>query len=734
MKTCRKTKQIQEKRAHHRKNLLINCDYVSGDCVRKDFADNISAGGAFIEMANPIEVKQEISLVFPLSGGEENIKIIGEVVRTSPQGVGVKFKNTISASLINSIFNNIKASIKDKAARAGSKEQSKIDIIRHAQRRNQLAFILPNLCGQLTETMLRHIESQAEWVHLRKGEVLLRQGKIEESMYVLVSGRLQAVREDEEGREHTLGEIARGECVGEMSLFTGEARSATIYAIRDSYLVKFTKPAFENIAERHPQVMVTIAKILINRLGKTIRSPSADSTVTNFAVVFISQHLPRKDFTMRLVKALSAYGTTLHLNSDTLDWITGIPGAAQAPENSPYSIQLSTWLDEQETRYDFVIYEADEACSNWTNRCIRMADHVLLVAQAKEDPVQNGVQRALKSAESDITTARRSLILVYPLGHPAPTGTSRWLEEWKVGMHHHLRWDTDEDFGRLARFLTGRAVGLVLGGGGARGLAHIGVIRALREEGIPIDMIGGTSIGAIIASAYAMGLDYEHMHEMARKNFVDTNPFSDYTLPIISLSKSKKLDSIARRFYGDINIEDLWLNFFCISSNLTTAEEIVHRRGPLWKAARSSASIPGIAVPVLYGNNLLVDGGILNNLPGDIMRSISGGSVIAVDVSAEKELTFDYDRMFSSWEVLLNKVILSRKSFNVPTILDVLGRITMISSISKINQIKKEMDVYLRIPLSQFKMMDFSSIDEIVDLGYRYTKEKTGEIKEEISF
>ncbi|MCP4756024.1 MAG: patatin-like phospholipase family protein, partial [Proteobacteria bacterium] len=236
------------------------------------------------------------------------------------------------------------------------------------------------------------------------------------------------------------------------------------------------------------------------------------------------------------------------------------------------------------------------------------------------DPTLSEIETELFGPKRRTQTPQTNLVLLHPDGKRLPSGTDAWFRKRRIQYHHHLRWNSNEDFERLARFIDDRSIGIVFGGGGARGFAHIGVIRALKEAGIPIDMLGGTSIGALIAAGRAMGMDYERILETFQEKITELSPHKEYTLPVVSLFRSKKFDKAIAEFFHDIRIEDLWLNYFCVSSNLSTAETIVHRKGFLGKAVRASASIPGIFVPVIENNHLLADGAIVNNLPGDIMK------------------------------------------------------------------------------------------------------------------
>ncbi len=598
------------------------------------------------------------------------------------------------------------------------------DIIRQRLRRDQLVTMLPELCGPIDMDMLEKIEAETEWIWLPQGQALFHEDDPGDSFFLLISGRLYAtVRRRNQGEE-VVGEIRRGEILGEMSMFTGDARSASIYAARNSEVVKFSKVAFERITSKFPTIMMRIVQIVVRRLQQSQSSVPLTVPGMNVAIVPAGRDVALREFAGRLAQALESFGKTLYLHSERLDQLLDMTGVAQTPEYAPNNIRLAAWLDEQETTHRIVVYETDLSASPWTRRCIQRADRILIVADARGNSEISEIEHELLGADHSLHKTPRSLVLVHSDGKTLPTGTQQWLKGRPVEDHHHLRWDTDNDFGRLARFLTGNAIGLVLGGGGARGCSHIGVIQALLEAGIPIDMVGGTSIGAAIAALHAMGVESDEMLRINRMIWIDSKPFTDYTLPIMSLITGRKFERVAQIVYGDRPIEDLWVNYFCVSTNLTTAEVVTHRAGSLWRALRATASLPGIAVPLVQGSNLLVDGGVLNNLPVDVMRNLCGGIVIAVNVSPEKDLTFDYEQFPSPWKVLWNRMLPAGSPMNVPNILDVLLRATMVGSIHQTNAVKGAADFYLQPPLNQFKLLDFKALDDIAAVGYTYTKER----------
>ncbi len=316
------------------------------------------------------------------------------------------------------------------------------------------------------------------------------------------------------------------------------------------------------------------------------------------------------------------------------------------------------------------------------------------------------------------------LVLLHAETTDRPRNTHKWLVRRRVHAHHHLRLNYREDLQRLIRRLTGSMVGLVLSGGGARAFAHIGAIRAIQEAGLPIDLVGGSSLGSIVAAAYALGWNYDTMVKAAATFFSPTTLF-DYTLPLVAFTNSKKMTRILAHEFRDIQIEDLWLPYFCISTNLTRAKSVIHRQGPLWRSLRASCSLPGIFTPVVEKGELLVDGAILNNLPVDTMYKLcQGGPVIAVDVSAETDLTDDYhfSASLSGWQVLWSRLNPFLPEIKAPSIMDTLRRSTELNSIRQKQTNQALVDIFINPPVSQFGLTAFNAYETLIEMGYQAAK------------
>lgn len=644
----------------------------------------------------------------------------GELIGEIQMLIGGRRTATVRAVVDSELARLEKPVVATLARRAPQLVLALGDLVRRRLRQEQLARVLKDVFGELDETSLTRIGNELEWLELRPGEALFEQGDASDCMYLVVSGRLIGVRESGEERRLT-AEFGRGECIGEMGFFTGEPRSLGIHARRSSHLVRLPKPTFDRLSLEHPQAMLYITRLLIRRLQKTQGFVRESFERSNIVVMPVSAGLGIAAFSDRLVEALRVHGKTLHVSSARLDDFIGVPGFAQTPADSPLDLALEAGLDDRESGYRYAVYECDPDDTPWTRRCVERADRILLLADPAADPAVSSREGALLGAQSDLFAARRTLLLLHPETTVLPSGTRFWIAPRKLDGHHHLRPDRAADFARLARFLTGNAIGAVLGGGGARGFAHLGVIRAFREAGIPIDLIGGTSMGALIAAQPALGWDDKTMLRANRRAFVELKPLSlrDSTVPVFSLIKSHRLDQNLKSSLGDINIEDLWTGYFCVSSNLTRAEPKVHREGPVWAAVRASISLPGVFAPVVERNDLLVDGGLLNNLPGDVMRRLGGGWVIAVDVSMERDLEVRA-AMPSPWKVLINWFNPFSKPVEWPNILDMMMRTTLLASVQKTEEVRKQVDLYIRPPVGRFGIMQFPVLDDIAEAGYRH--------------
>ncbi len=586
--------------------------------------------------------------------------------------------------------------------------------------RLRLSHLTPQLTrifGPLELEMLPELQAELEWLTLKSGENLFRQGDPADAAYIVVSGRLRAAVENAENGEQLLAEMGPGEMVGEMALLTGGSRSATVYAVRDAGLARLPSLGFARLIDHYPRAMLPISRIVVDRLVRQISRQSFPKRGAHtIALVPANTGVPLADVARRLVRSLADQGSALLLTNVIVDRALARAGISQTSASDAHHIRLSQWLNDREAAFRFVVYQSEPRWTPWTDRCVRHADHLLIVADAESDPTPSETEARLADRWPRARAPRRSLVLLQEKREP--TGTSRWLAAREVEEHFHVRAGFDGDFARLARLLTGNAIGLVLGGGGARGFAHIGVVKALEEVGIPIDLVGGTSMGAIIAGFRAQDLDSAEIQSRCARY---AGSQLDFTFPAVALLAGKKLGGQFRALFGERQIEDLWLPFFAVSTNLTRAEQVVHRSGRLAEALRASMSLPGIFPPARQGSDLLVDGGLINNVPADVMREASGGgTVIAVDVSQQVDLRADrrLTAELSGWKVLRSRLNPFAETIPVPGILSVLSRVREVSSVAALKRTKSQADLYLQLPLDEWRLLEFEAMDAIAARGY----------------
>jgi NTE family protein len=553
----------------------------------------------------------------------------------------------------------------------------------------------------LDAKLLREIRDEIRWFALPGGTTLFEAGDDPDELYLVVSGNLGAYSLSAEGHRRLVGTIAAGETVGEMALISGKPRNATVVALRDTELGGLSREAFDKLMLSHPQGLRRVAELMAHRLDASQRQVRGRRSVPRtFAVVPHDKHAHATTFAAQLATHLE------HLGRTELVW------------SQRGADHTSQWFHAVERTNDFVVYVCDPGPTSWTKLCLRQADVVLLLAQA-DAPASEWHASTSQAA----TMSQRVELVLLHKDRVTPGCATRWLDLRPNVPHHHIRGTAD--IARLARLLTGRGLGVVLSGGGARGFAHIGVLRAIREAGITIDAVGGTSIGAIIAAGCGLEWTIDEITSRVHSSFVKTNPLNDYTLPLVSLVSGRKVSRLLRREFTDLRIEDMPLPFFCVSSNLSTGQLAVHRRGELWRWLRASVAIPGVLPPVVQHGEIFVDGATINNLPVDVMREAGLGQIIGVDVGSDRAFTTDVvdSDVPPFWKML--QWFRGRK--HRVNILQILWRAGMINSAGNRAARHELSDLLLQPPLEQIDMLNWRAFDRAIEVGYTYGRVRVAE-------
>uniref|UniRef100_A0A8D2LPP0 lysophospholipase n=1 Tax=Varanus komodoensis TaxID=61221 RepID=A0A8D2LPP0_VARKO len=584
------------------------------------------------------------------------------------------------------------------------------------------------------------------------------QGDSSDCTYIVLNGRLRSVIRMDDGKKHLAGEYGRGDLIGVVEALTHQPRVTTVHAVRDSELAKLPEGALTSIKRKFPQVVTRLIHLLGEKIlgslqqggsplglqaaGSKWDNSNPASNLSTVAIMPVSEEVPLSTFTLELKHALSAIGPTLLLTSDNIKQQLGA-----AALDSIHEYRLSSWLGQQEDMHRIVLYQSDGSLTPWTQRCIRQADCILIVGLGEQEPTAGELERML---ENTAVRAQKQLILLHREDGPLPSRTVEWLNmrSW-CSAHLHLRCprrvfsrrslpklkelyervfqkppDRHSDFSRLARVLTGNAVALVLGGGGARGCSQVGIIRALNEAGIPIDMIGGTSIGAFMGALYAEERSYTQMRIRARQWAMNMNSVFrtvlDLTYPITSMFSGAFFNSGICDIFKDKQIEDLWIPYFTITTDITASAMRVHTDGKhlCLRSVRRSRQQTGEVRPPSPGNKPNRTGAgrkHISKLPADVARSTGAKVVIAIDVGSRDETNLtNYGDALSGWWLLWKRWNPLVEKVKVLNMAEIQTRLAYVCCVRQLEMVKSsDYCEYIRPPIDRYGTLDFGKFDEI---------------------
>jgi NTE family protein len=563
------------------------------------------------------------------------------------------------------------------SGRGGGNEAGVADFLR------EVALFAP-----LDDALRAEIAAAADVVHLAAGEYLFHAGDTGDALFAVLSGRLQVVGTSS---GPTVG-LGRGAAIGELALLTGETRSASVRAVRDSELLEIDRERFHELLSANSEFAVALTAVLGRRLASTARTPAAEPEARSvLAVVSLSPAVPLEAMVARLLRTVGSWAQVGQLTEGQVADVSGTePGRS---------------LDRCEDANDIVVLPvgvlADPA---WREFCVRQADRLLVVVDPLDSPAGHDLDR-LNGAD-------------LAFWHPSPPSVARsrpWLDAARPRARHWLpSRSVAEGVERMARRIFGRSTGVVLSGGGARGLAHIGAVAALREAGMTVDRYGGASMGAFVSALFASGRDAREVTEVLRHELVRRRPFADYTVPRHALIRSTRARHMFNRVFGDLHVEELPYDWFGMTSDLLTAEPLVHRRGPLRHIIGASMSLPGLAPPLRWGGRLLVDGGVLNNLPVDVMDETREGPVVAVEVMRRWKETWEQrvadaqDRSHSG-----------TAQVPLPSIVETIACATGLGSWRSVEAARETAWLTVTPALPALGLLDWGRIDEAVAEGRR---------------
>ncbi|KAF6844480.1 patatin-like serine [Colletotrichum musicola] len=653
----------------------------------------------------------------------------------------------------------------------------------------------------LLPRLIMHIDFALDWEQVDAGQVIFHEGDESEAIHIVLNGRLRLVHEKKDGGVSVRAEFGQGESVGELEVLTESVRPGTLHAIRQTELVKFPRTLFNSLAQEHPNITIKISKIIASRMrnlvddpsqllskeaggGNPISKGSSSLNLRTVAVLPVTSGVPVIDFGNRLMNALAQVGPANGATSLNQSAILNHLG--KHAFNKMGKLKLSQYLADLEEKYGLVVYVADtNVNSPWTQTCITQADCILLVGLGDGSPEMGEYERFMLGMKS---TARKILVLLHGERY-SPSGLTRaWLRNrmWINGGHYHVQmplganvmpvhppskrtsttlkervqiiqaeiqkytsrkvrhspfYSPDApykgDFHRLARRLCGKSVGLVLGGGGARGITQIGIIQAMEEAGIPIDVVGGTSIGSFIGALYARHADVVPIFGLAKKfsgRMASKWRFAlDLTYPTASYTTGHEFNRGIFKTFGKTQIEDFWLEYYCNTTNISKSRVEYHTSGYAWRYIRASMSLAGLLPPLCDEGSMLLDGGYIDNLTVSHMKRLGVDTIFAVDVgSLDDDTPQAYGDTLSGVWAFWNRWNPFSGTPNPPTLAEIQARLAYVSSVDALERAKTMAGCfYMRPPIDDYGTLDFGKFDELYQMGYKYGQDFLNKLRDD---
>ena len=566
--------------------------------------------------------------------------------------------------------------------------------------------ILLNLFGELEEEILGQILDSGQTLEIESGQFLFHQGDTDNALYIVLSGRFRALAKQDDGFLHALGDIGEGEPIGEFALFMAEPRSASVVAIRKSIVLELKESQYLAIVAKHPSFSSKLTRFIVNRLKRNVLQQHLETSAKNIAVI-----------NLQADNDISAYTDTIKSQFESLQVSIQI-----LDHDAHAKLELQTMYDTLEEHEGLNFLVCSEANLDWSRQSIIYADLVIIAVDFYAPSEIYEIERHLELYSKNILNKKIYLLLLHPEQAKFPENTRRWFVDRKIDLHIHYRKNHGPDIRRFARILSNKAIGLVLGGGGAKGFAHLGAIKALYEEDLEIDFLGGTSAGALYGlSASFCDFDRKLIDFYSKDSAESKLTSNDFTIPLLSIMSGKKMSNYLKKMLGDTYLEDFWVGSYCVSTNYSNASTRVHDRGLAWKQIEASIAIPGIYPPVVIDNQFHVDGGVTDNLPIETMYKYPVRHIIAISLTQLKSQPVDFLETPSSTRILWDKIT-GKKKFRLPGITSILVNSLTLNSRQKQEMSKSGVAIYLEMELKGIGMLDDSRWKEIVQKGHDQMK------------
>ncbi len=593
-----------------------------------------------------------------------------------------------------------------------------------------LSAVAVSVFGEAAPGVMEFAASSQAWEHLEKGEILVRQGDPVDAWYLVLSGELAAVHVFA-GQRTVKNFMRRGDLAGDLPLAAGSRHPMHLVATRETWLLRFHCDQFQKLFFERLNLLQGALRRVVRQLSLNDHQAKDATIAMRMAVV----PAPTEDastcniasFVDGLEQAMARFGPVMVLDSSLCEMLHIVSAPETLSADHVEWMRLSAWLERQTQAGVRVIMVGDYDTPRWNLRIARECDTLLHLAPGRAAPSVRGVNLPELLQPSMETSPDGAwwyspnwLCLLHSPETVRPAGTNAWLRSLPVSEHFHVREAHEGDINRLARHLSGNAIGMALSGGGARGIAHAGVHQALTETGVPVDYFAGTSAGALMASILSNDEgSLVALQRIANGLGATKNVFGDYTLPLISLLKSERFRSAIHAMFGDQRLEDNWIPCAVVTTNLTQSRQQVFTRGLICEVALASASMPAVTKPVVIDGDLYCDGGLVNNLPVDILKEHGCRYTLGCFVGSKLQLRLTDSVLPGTWTMLFDRLFLGgRNTSGVPNVIELLVAATTLASDAALANTSANADVFFEPPLSEFPVLNFSRGEGVAKGGF----------------
>lgn len=585
--------------------------------------------------------------------------------------------------------------------------------------------------SSLEENAITQLLPEFVRIELNHNTILFYQGDPAEYVYILTSGKLIALLNTGNNQHRTVGHIDEGDMVGELGALANTSYPYSIKAMRNCVLYRLPSKTFIELCHQQPPLMLATIQPVISVAQNIIHLLTQDDKNTHVAIVPANKNISLNEFAEQYIPLVQASSSVV-LISDFL------PEYNNLMMNPSLLVEKIRNIETKIRSTQQIFYLLKSTDTELAKIALKKADTLYIVANSTSKPEIDSFILENIHHDKTLFKSQPNLILLHSKNVTKPMHTSIWLHHHLFNLHHHVRIGSKRHFKRLLRFMRGQAVGLVLSGGGTRGWAHLGAMKAIREQKIPIDFIGGTSVGAIIGGCYSLEESYENAYEQFHQ-IVNTSRYSvsarSLTLPLVSIFDAKNFTNVLYNVFDTTLIEDLWLPYFCVTCNLANYSEEIHRTGLLWEKTRASASIPGLIPPAVINGEIHFDGGLLNNLPVDVMWDLIGkkGKTIAVELTSSMHdiHKYHFPPVLTFKQALLTRLGMNHETYKFPRFVDSFMRGLLIGSSAKAKHNGQSATILVNLSLRKFRILQFNQkhAEKMFDIGYLETTTQIHQFK-----